>query len=379
MAGPSRAPKTRVTHRLSVSIGHVLGIDIRVHATFLLLVALFALAYSGSGKPGVAAGLTWLVVIFACVVIHELAHSLVARRRGAVVHQIVLLPIGGVSKLERLPESPASELAIAIAGPLASIAIAVVAMVGAVAAGQPLLPIDLFDGAILPRIAWFNLLVGGFNLLPAFPLDGGRVFRALLERRHDLETATRQSARVGRVLALFLIAVGFLFNLWLLLIGVFVYFGASAEEAATIVHLRLKGLRVADAMLLDPVVVDEHDTAGALQPVLRRTAQSAFPVTVASGSAGIVGAHAIIAAPEHTHVAELMLRDLVVSPTVSVESDALPLLQRSPLGALVVVERGSVVGLLRNEDVNSAAAAHAAADGTTTASRRGIRDGGNHD
>ena len=358
--GYERSRRRPVTHRLSVSIGHVLGIDIRVHATFLLLVALFVLAYSGSGVPGVAAGLAWLVVIFACVVIHELAHSLVARRRGGVVHEIVLLPIGGVSKLERLPESPADEFAIAIVGPLASIAIAVGAALGAVAAGQSLLPINLFDGAILPRIAWFNLIVGGFNLLPAFPMDGGRVFRALLERRYDLETATRRSARVGRVLAITLIAVGVLLNFWLAIIGLFVYFGAAAEEAATIVHLRLKGLRVSDAMLLDPVVVDEHDTAGDLEHLRRRTAQKVFPVTVAAGSPGMVGTDAIAAAPAETKIRDLMARHLGVPPTASLEQNALPLLQQSPLSALAVVRRGSVVGLLRMEDVDAAVAAHAA-------------------
>ncbi len=360
--GDVRPRRRPVTHRLSVSIGHVFGIDIRVHATFLLLVALFVLAYSGSGVPGVAAGLAWLVVIFACVVIHELAHSLVARRRGGVVHEIVLLPIGGVSKLERLPESPADELAIAIAGPLASLAIGVLAAAAALALGQSLLPVDMFAGPILPRIAWFNLLVGAFNLLPAFPLDGGRVFRALLERHRDLETATRQSARVGRVLAVLLIVVGLLLNFWLALIGLFVYFGASAEEAATIVHLRLKGLRVVDAMLLDPVVVDEDERAGSLDDFRRRTAQKVFPVTVAAGTPGLVSADAIAAAPAETKIRDLMARHLVVPPTASLEKDALPLLEQSSLSALAVVRRASVVGLLRMEDVNAAVAAHAAGD-----------------
>jgi stage IV sporulation protein FB len=331
MGDPGSRPRRRVTHRLSVSIGHVLGIDIRVHATFLVLVVLFALAYSGSDTPGVVAGLTWLVVIFACVVVHELAHSLVARRRGGVVHEIVLLPIGGVSKLERLPESPADEFAVAIAGPIASLALATAAFAGSLTLGQALLPIDMFAGPVLPRIAWFNLLVGAFNLLPAFPLDGGRVFRALLERRTDLETATRRSARVGRVLAIVLIAVGILLNVWLALIGLFVYFGASAEEAATIVHLRLRGRQVADAMLLDPVVIDEHDTVGDLRiRILRRTAQSEFPVSVDSGSPGIVGAATLAAAPPSARVGDLMTRGLTVAADASLESDALPLLERSP-------------------------------------------------
>src|SRR5712691_8398989 len=124
----------------SFSIGHVAGIDIRVHFTFLLLVALFALGSSGPGGPGVVGGLIWLVIIFGCVVAHELAHSLVARRRGATVREILLLPIGGVSKLENLPESPSDEFAIAIAGPAASLALAGVAALVAVGFRQPFVP-----------------------------------------------------------------------------------------------------------------------------------------------------------------------------------------------------------------------------------------------
>ncbi len=248
------------------------GIDIRLHFTFLLLVALFAVASSGPDGPGLVLGLLWLATIFACVVVHELAHSLVARRRGATVQDIVLLPIGGISRLENLPESPKDELIIAIVGPLASAALALAAGLVTVVVGTSLLPLDLATGPFLARLAWFNVLVAGFNLLPAFPLDGGRVFRALLERRYDLERATHLAARVGRSLAAALMAVGLWVNLWFSIIGVFVYFGANAEELATAVHLRLRGARVRDIMLLDPVVLDPSTGVAGLRGLVRRSA-----------------------------------------------------------------------------------------------------------
>jgi Zn-dependent protease len=236
------------SHRWSVRVARVAGIDVRVHVTFLLLVALFGLAAPEPGVLGAAQSIGWLLAVFSCVVVHEFAHSLVARRRGGEVHEILLFPLGGVSKLDRLPESPGDELAIAIAGPLASIGLALTAAALALVTGGSLFPPDLLTGGWLERLAWLNLLLAGFNLLPAFPLDGGRVLRALLERRMDLEAATRAAARVGHGLALTLVAAGVLFDVWLVLIGIFVYFGASAEEAATIVHVRLRGHTVGDAM-----------------------------------------------------------------------------------------------------------------------------------
>ena len=149
----------RHTHGVphSFRIGRIAGIEIRVHVTFFLLVPLFALAGAAPGGSGALAGVAWLVVIFACVLVHEFAHCLVGRPRGAVVHEIELLPIGGVSKLEHLPEDPRDEFAMAIAGPAASLGIAIVAAVVALALSLPLLPVDFLGGSILVGLVWFNL------------------------------------------------------------------------------------------------------------------------------------------------------------------------------------------------------------------------------
>ena len=352
---PAAKPPNPVRRRAtSFSIGHVAGIDIRVHVTFFLIVALFAFATWGSGIVG---GMIWLVTIFACIVVHELAHSLVARRRGGVVHEIVLLPIGGVSKLEHLPESPADELAIAIVGPLASVGLAALSAIVAVGLGVSLWPVDLATGSLLARLVWFNLIIGGFNLLPAFPLDGGRVFRSLLERRYDLEGATRIAARTGRALALVLVAVGILVDLWLVFIGVFVYFGASAEEDATIVHVRLRGVRLADVMLLGPTLVAPTMSVPDLRGLARRNPQRVFPVVGPGGYEGIVDAASIDSDGAVDPDAEAGLVGEVVRPVPaieirsSLEEVALPGVLTSPARAVAVTEAGRVVGLLRIEDV----------------------------
>ena len=345
-------PPVAAHRSLSFPIGRVAGIQIRVHVTFFLLVPLFALAGEQPGGPGAVGAIGWLVVIFTCVLLHELAHCLVGRPRGLVVHEIELLPIGGVSKLENLPEDPHDELAMAIAGPLASLGIAVGAAALAVLLGEPLLPVNLFGGAVLVRLAWFNLIIAAFNLLPAFPLDGGRVFRAYLEERGlSLERATHIAARAGRAIAIIFVAVGLFWDLWLAIIGVFVYFGAAAEEAGTIVHVRLSNHVVGDVMLLDPVVVATTTTVAALRDLNRRSAQRVFPVIGLNGYEGVVEAGGDASSPAVATVADLEPGTVsVLAPSDNLEA-CLPAVVQAPGHAVAVLEGSQVVGLLRIEEV----------------------------
>ncbi len=351
-APPAADPSGRRRRSLSFPIGRVAGIQVRVHVTFLILIPLFAIAGAQPGGPGELGAIAWLFVIFACVLVHEFAHCLVGRPRGVVVHEIELLPIGGVSKLENLPDVPRDELAVAIAGPLASLAIAAVAAVLAVAFAQPLLPIDLFDGGLLARIAWFNVIIAAFNLLPAFPLDGGRVFRAVLEERGmSLERATSVAARAGRAVALALVVVGVFFDVWLVLIGLFVYFGAAAEESATFVHARFRGHVVGDLMLLEPVVVDAATSVAAFRALSRRSAQRAFPVVGTNGYEGMVQAGAGGGVDPEVPVATLEDRTApIVTPTDELEQ-CLAAVATSPGRAAAVLEGSEVVGVLRVEEL----------------------------
>jgi len=219
--------------RSSIRVARIGGIDIRMHWTFLVLVVLVVWLNSGSGSATAASGLVWIVAVFSSVLVHEYAHCVVARRRGAVVQDILLLPIGGLSQLEKMPERAADEFAIAVVGPLASLGLAVIAVAGGLVFGAHLWPPTLFAGPWFARLAWLNILLGVFNLLPALPMDGGRVLRAALEQHdHDRITATRQAGKIARILAVVMIAGGVFYDFWLVFIGVFVYLGAGSEERA---------------------------------------------------------------------------------------------------------------------------------------------------
>lgn len=340
------------TRRWSVPVARIAGIEIRVHATWFLLVPLFVLAGTAPKGPGVVTSLVWLVTIFACVVFHELAHCLVGRRHGLVVHEIDLLPIGGVSRLETFPENPRDEFALAIAGPAASVALGVAAAVVALAASVSLYPVDLVTGPFLARLAWLNLLLAAFNMIPAFPLDGGRVFRSLLEQHFSLERSTRIAGSTGRWFAFALIVTGLFANVWLAVIGVFVYLGANAEESATLAHVRLAGHRVRDLMLAPPTTIDASVSATELRQLVQHNHQDVFPVVHSGHYLGTVDLLSISHAPGSARAGELADPHAVtVSPDDDLESDVAALLAAAGR-AVIVLESGRAVGVLKLEDVD---------------------------
>ena len=214
-------------------IGHIAGIPIRIHWTFILLVAFIVAGDWSAGRAVLADNLLWIVALFAFVVAHEISHCIVARRRGAVVLGILLLPVGGLSQLEAMPEAPGDELAVAIVGPLTSILIGAAMMAAGLLTDAKVWPPTLFAGSWLARLAWLNLLLGAFNLLPALPMDGGRVLRAALARRRGKVEATLVASRIARFMGLAMMVFGFLYDFWFLLIGIFVLLGANAEEQAS--------------------------------------------------------------------------------------------------------------------------------------------------
>lgn len=334
-------------------VGRLAGIDIRLHPLLLVLLALVLAGSATEDGGGLWQGATWIVLVFSCVLVHELAHSIVARSRGVAVRDIVLLPFGGVSEMERLPERPGDELVIAAVGPLTSMAIAAGAAVVAVVAGQPLLPVDLLEGPLLHRLVWFNAVLGAFNLLPAFPMDGGRVLRAGLALRWNLERATRVAATVGRSLAVAMAVVGIAVDLWLAVIAVFVYFGASAEEIATRAHVRLAGHRVSEVMVVEPVCLTATLRATEGLDALRRSRRQGAPVVDGAGAyLGMVGVGDLHGAAPGALVGECTTD----APSFGVDDDLEAAAGRmAEAGAEVaaVLDRGVVVGLLRFDDLSA--------------------------
>lgn len=286
MTGPAGSRGTR-----GWTIGRVAGIEVRMHPTFLVLVAMAVLGLLG---PPVE-GLVWIALVFACIVAHELGHATVARRRGMVVRDIVLLPIGGASEIDELADRPEDELAVAIAGPLVSIALAVGLGAGLVLVRGSVSAPSLGTGPLADRLLWANAMLAGFNLLPALPMDGGRVLRALLARRVGFAAATRTAARVSRQLAAVMAVVGVVFLPWLLLIAAFVYVTGRAEETAAIVHQRLAGVLVRDLMVgiadpgARPAPTIVRDTAAAEEAVQDLLARGVSAATVVDASGMTVG------------------------------------------------------------------------------------------
>jgi Zn-dependent protease len=235
-AGPPRAsPHTPVAgHGHSLPIGRVVGVPIRLHWTFFLLIAFVAIVDRSAGAVAVAAGLIWIVALFTSVVVHEVAHCVVARRHGATVLDIVLFPLGGMSRVDAMPTEPRDEMAIAVVGPLVSLALGLALLGTGALTGAHVWPPTLFVGSWWARLGWLNLLLGAFNLLPALPMDGGRVLRAGLARHRSNLEATVLAARVARYLGVGMVVVGFFYDIWLILIGLFVLLGANAEQQAAL-------------------------------------------------------------------------------------------------------------------------------------------------
>jgi len=237
--------------KYSFKIGSAWGIPIELHITFILLIAaVFILSI-----PTQQFYTFFLVLfLFVFVVFHELAHSVVARRYGIRVRKIILYPIGGVSEIEEIPDTPSKEWRMAIAGPLTSLILGGT-LLGISLLISPQIPLTLaslltLTGNFLFDFAILNILLGVFNLIPAFPMDGGRVFRALLAERMKFSDATRYAVNIGKIFGIAMVVVGFIFPSYLLLIlvGIFVYIGASEEAEQTIISTTLAGVRVKDVM-----------------------------------------------------------------------------------------------------------------------------------
>jgi Zn-dependent protease len=340
-------------------LGSIAGIPIQVHSTFALLLAWIALSHvlQGHGMMQIAGGLLLILSIFACVVLHELSHALVARHFGIRTREITLLPIGGVARLERMPEKPAQELRVALAGPLASFAIAGLLFFVLALLGGPIAPegLQVVGGPFLTKLMWVNVMLAAFNLLPAFPMDGGRVLRAALALRIDRNRATEIAARIGQGMALLLGALGLFFNWFLVLIAVFIWIGAKSE--ASLGHLKssLRGLVASQAMVTDFQMLDPHDPLSRAVELTLVGFQRDFPVLEGDRLAGVL---------THANVLHGLAKNRVADPVgtmmqrqfeTAVPSELLEVVfekaQRSECHTVVVVDHGRVMGLVTPEDI----------------------------
>ncbi len=338
--------------RWSFSLGRIAGIPVQCHITFVLLVIWIAVSRGlFTGHPGQAlAAVALLVLVFACVVLHELGHALAARRYGIRTRDITLLPIGGVARLERMPDKPAQELVVAVAGPAVNVVIAVAIglVTGVPGSAAELL---MLQGGLLQTLLAVNVWMILFNLIPAFPMDGGRVLRALLAMAMPYPRATRIASGVGQFVALLFGAVGvFAHNVLLLFIALFVFLAAGEERMLVQTRASLRGLPVRDAMLTEFHWLKPGDTLRVAVGHLMAGNQTDFPVLDRAGPVGVLSAGELIGALSRLGPAAPVAA--VIEPRAEACDADAPLdevlahLRASGRSALPVMSGGALVGLL---------------------------------
>jgi len=338
-------------------VGTALGIPIRIHFTFLLILVWFGMASAASGE-GFFSGVVFILLLFGCVVLHELGHAAMARRFGVETREIVLYPIGGVARLDRIPSGKA-ELLIALAGPLVNLVLAgmLVAWLVVRQVQVSFSPEDLLGGQapVVWQLLTANLTLFFFNLVPAFPMDGGRILRAILSMYAGQEKATRIAARVGQGFAL-------LFALWaivpplkpvFLLIAFFVFVGAGQEAAYERSRSALAGLTARNAMITRYETIAPQEALGRAAELLLASHQQDFPVVDAWGRvAGLLQRGRLLAAlatpgGRERAVLEVMDREpQTVSADMPLEA-VLRHLQSRPLQPILVIgQEGGTTGLV---------------------------------
>ena len=278
--------------RWSTTIGRFAGIDVKVHATFVLILAWVAVSHwrAEQSVAAVVAGLAFILALFLCVLLHEFGHALTARRYGVRTRDIILLPIGGVARLERIPDNPRQELWIALAGPAVNVAIAAALAVWlqVTSAWQPVEELTVTGGSFLERLLVVNIFLVVFNLIPAFPMDGGRVLRALLGLKLEYVKATQIAASVGQVLAFGLGFLGLFANPFLVFIALFVWIGAAQEASMVQMKSALGGIPVRQLMITDYRVLAPQDSLGRAVDLTLATSQKDFPVVDEGRVTGIL-------------------------------------------------------------------------------------------
>lgn len=364
----------------SWKLARVAGIDIRVHWTFLLLVGWIGAEYflDGGGMTAAAFGVALLLAVFFCVVLHELGHAFAARQFGIRTEDITLLPIGGIARLKRMPRQPLQELWIAVAGPLVNVAIAAVLLLGLLLFSdmRNLSPRNLGSVSLLGftlSLLLTNLMLVAFNLLPAFPMDGGRMLRALLAMKFRYVRATQLAARIGQAMAV-LMGLGALFVVnspVLVLVAAFVFLAAGAEARQVRFQEAVRSTTVGDAMQTAFETLSADDSVQHAAERLLAGSQQDFPVADQNGLRGLLTRQRLVKVI-CDNGGWRSVGD-VCEPVVHPALENMPLatalreMSEQRISSLPVVRGSEIVGLLTSENVSEMFLLRCTRDGTPLA------------
>lgn len=342
--------------RSSLRLGKVFGIPISLHVTFILFIAFLAAVYAfHGGLKAALAGVSFILALFLSVTLHELGHSLVARGYGVKVSGIVLLPIGGVSQMEEMPEKPGREFLIAFAGPATSVLLGLaLGIVSLFLYGRTAtLQTTLTNGLFIPNLARVNILLAIFNLLPGFPMDGGRIFRAALARGMPYARATAIAASVGRVFAIGLGLVGLFTNIWLTFIAVFIYFGAGAEASRVRLKTAFHDVPVSRVMATTFQTLNPDDRLSLAVEHVYHGFQEDFPVLMDNELVGVLMKQDILAALHEfgpgALVGRVMRKEFTTVTADETLEQVYAAIQACGCSSLPVLDSGRIVGVVTLE------------------------------
>ncbi|NLI74365.1 MAG: CBS domain-containing protein [Euryarchaeota archaeon] len=359
--------------RSSIRLGRIKGIPFKVHISFLFILPFFAIVFGFTHVPDILGfqlgfdnlpiswpvklglGLIASILFFTAVLLHELAHSLMAIRHGYKISGITLFIFGGATEIERQPKDAVGEGIMAFVGPATSLIIGVVLLpIWFLLRDAPSLGINII-AIMVSMMSFYNILLAGFNLIPAFPMDGGRILRSFLARRIGFIPATRTAVVVGKAIAIGMAIFGFFYNIWLILIALFIYLGAKEEEKSTLIGHTLEGITIGNVMTSDVSVVPPTMVVRELLDKIMMERHIGYPVVHNDHVVGIVTLHDVqgIPASHHytTEVGQIMSRNVVSVGQDIPAMDALQIMARQRIGRLLVMEDQILIGIVTRSDI----------------------------
>ena len=343
----------------SIKLGTYAGIPVYIHLTFFLLLGWLGVVHWTRGRTfeAVVAGVGFILVLFACVLLHEFGHAITAKKYGIKTRDITLLPIGGVARLERMPENPLHELWVALAGPAVNVVIAAVLFVWLLFSEslEPFKQLTITTGSFIERLMVVNVFLAVFNMLPAFPMDGGRVLRALLAMRTDHTRATQIAANVGQGMAFVFGFIGLFTNPFLLFIALFVWIGAAQEASMVQMRSSIGGIPVKRSMLTDFRTLSPHESVAQAVKLTLAGSQRDFPVVQDGRVMGILTQNDLLTAlsqkGQDVPVSQVMQREFTTVDSFDMLETAFRQLKDCRCHTLPVFHSGTLVGLLTMDNV----------------------------